>query len=380
MNRIAISPRHNWRAKVEEVGLTFHTPDGIPYWDETAYYQFSAPEIDVLEKAGNDLHEMCIAAAQQVIDQDRFGQLGIPEVAVPGIKNSWERDDFSLYGRFDFAYDGRNPPKLLEYNADTPTALVEAAVAQWYWLEDSHRSSDQFNSIHERLIAAWTKHGQSKPGKIHLGGVKDNLEDEQTVLYVADTCHQAGLVMEQLFIEDLGFDSERQRFVDLKEEIVSNYFKLYPWEWMWHEEFSVHLKLEMCNFIEPMWKMMLSNKGLLPVLWELYPGHPNLLPAYFTAEAFAEAQPGSGHVRKPKLSREGANVSIVEGGSTVAETEGEYGAEGYIYQAIAPIPEFDGNHPVMGVWIINHEAGGLGIREDAGLITGNLSRFVPHLF
>jgi len=128
--------------------------------------------------------------------------------------------------------------------------------------------------------------------------------------------------MEQLFIEDLGFDSERQTLRRSEGGSCFELFQALSLEWMWHEEFSIHLKLEMCNFIEPMWKMMLSNKGLLPVLWELYPGHPNLLPAYFTAEAFAAAQPASGHVRKPKLSREGANVSIIERGSTVAETEG----------------------------------------------------------
>ncbi len=382
MNRIAISPRHNWQEKVEQVGLTFHTPEGAAYWDESAYYQLSSREVDMLEKAANDLHMMCLEAAQHVIDNRLFNQLGIPEAAVPAILNSWERDDFSLYGRFDFSYDGRNPPKLLEYNADTPTALVESAVAQWYWLQDTNRNADQFNSIHEKLIAAWKKFGGAAPGKIHLGGVKGSLEDARTVLYIQDTCLQAGLASKQIDIEDLGFDSARQKFVDLEEEVVANYFKLYPWEWMWHEEFANHLKLEACQFIEPMWKMLLSNKGLLPMLWEKFPGHPNLLPAYYTKEELEKAQPAAGgsYVEKPKLSREGANVRIVERGSDVAATGGDYGEEGFIYQAIAPPADFDGNHPVMGVWVVNHEACGLGIREDRALITGNLSRFVPHLF
>jgi glutathionylspermidine synthase len=382
MNRIVISPRHNWEAKVEEVGLTYHTPDGVKYWDESAYYQLTAQEVDVLEKAANDLHMMCIEAAEEVINRGLFQQLGIPSDAVPYILKSWERDDFSLYGRFDFSYDGRNPPKMLEYNADTPTTLVEAAVAQWYWLSDTNRNADQFNSIHERLIGAWRKYGIIAGSKVHLGGVKDNLEDAQTVLYLQDTCVQAGLASKQVCVEDLGFDSRRQRFVDLDEEVVQNYFKLYPWEWMWHEEFSQYLKLECCRFLEPMWKMLLANKGLLPILWEKYPGHPNLLPAYFTKEELLRANPGAGesYVEKPKLSREGANVRIVERGAAVAETEGDYGEEGCVYQAIAPRADFDGNHPVMGVWVINHEAAGLGIREDTGLVTGNFSRFVPHLF
>ncbi|TAK95310.1 MAG: glutathionylspermidine synthase family protein, partial [Verrucomicrobia bacterium] len=142
-----------------------------------------------------------------------------------------------------------------------------------------------------------------------------------------------------------------------------------------HEEFSQHLAHEAVQFIEPTWKMLLSNKGLLPILWELFPEHPNLLPA------FDEAAPlGESFIRKPKLSREGSNVAWHEGGVVVEETGGEYGEEGHVYQALAPLPEFDGNHPVFGVWVVDHEAAGLGIREDSKRITGNLSRFVPHFF
>ena len=380
MKRAAITPRPDWQARVEEVGLTYHTPNDQPYWDETACYQLDAREVDVLEAAANELHMRCIDAAENVIQNNRFEQLGIPAAAVPSIKNSWERDDFSLYGRFDFAWDGKAPPKMLEYNADTPTALVEAAVAQWYWLEDTRKERDQFNSIHERLIAAWKLFGIQHSGQIHLGGVKDNLEDAQTVLYVQDTCHQGGLRNKQLFIEDLGYDDARKRFVDLENEVVHNYFKLYPWEWMWHEEFSVYLASELCNIVEPMWKMLLSNKGLLPVLWELFPGHPNLLPAYFSEREFRTGETDSGFVKKPKLSREGANISIIQQGAVIEASDGEYGEEGYVYQARAQVPSFDGNHPILGVWVINHEAAGLGIREDRALITGNLSRFVPHFF
>jgi glutathionylspermidine synthase len=121
--------------------------------------------------------------------------------------------------------------------------------------------------------------------------------------------------------------------------------------------------------------MILSNKGLLPVLWELFPDHPNLLPAYETAEPLAGR-----YVRKPKLSREGSNVAWVEGGVAVEETDGDYGEEGHVFQAPASLGDFQGNHPVFGVWIVDHEPAGLGIREDTRRITGNLSRFIPHFF
>ena len=274
-------------------------------------------------------------------------------------------DDFSLYGRFDFSYDGRNPPKLLEYNADTPTALVEAAVAQWYWLQDTNKNADQFNSIHEKLIAAWKKFGGDGSGLDSSWRREVRLEDAQTVLYLEDTCVQAGLAVEAIFTSKTWVSTARRKSLWIwKIEVVANYFKLYPWEWMWHEEFGQHLKLEPCRFIEPLWKMLLANKGLLPVLWEKFPGHPNLPSGLLFKGGICPGttrRARTPHVEKPKLSREGANVTIVERGIGVAATDGDYGEEGFVYQAPAPTADFDGNHPVMGVWVVNHEACGLGI-------------------
>lgn len=372
MRRHVVQPRSEWRERVEFHGLTYHTHETGPYWDESACYEFDAAEIERLEKAAHALHYLCIDAAEQVIARGWWDRLGIPEAAVPAILRSWERDDFSLYGRFDLAFDGRGEPKLLEYNADTPTALVEAAVTQWFWLQDTRPDADQFNSLHERLIEAWRRHAGRT---VHFCGVRNNAEDEQTVLYLRDTAEQAGVVTRGLAIDDLGWDAARGVFADLDGTAIERCFKLYPWEWLWHEEFAVHLARDPVQFIEPTWKMLLSNKGLLPVLWELFPGHPNLLPAHENAAALAGT-----FVRKPKLSREGANVALFSGGVAVEENGGDYGAEGFVYQALADIPVFDGHRPVCGVWIVDHEPAGLGLREDTRRITGNFSRFVPHFF
>jgi glutathionylspermidine synthase len=372
MHRFAISPRADWREKVERIGLTYHSHDNGPYWDESACYELSAGEVEQLESAANTLHRLCIAAAGQVVERSLWGRFGIPEAAIPAIVRSWERDDFSIYGRFDIAFDGSGPPKLLEYNADTPTALVEAAVAQWFWLEELRPGCDQFNSIHERLIAAWKRWGGAE---VHFASIKNHPEDEMTTLYLRDTCAQAGLRTKSVFVEDIGWDSARRLFVDLDGVPIRHCFKLYPWEWMWAEEFGRLLDHDAVHFFEPPWKMILSNKALLPLLWEIYPGHPNLLPSY------EEAAPlGGDYVRKPKLGREGGNVSIFRGGLPLYENPGEYGEEGFVYQQPAPIPVFDGQRPVFGVWIIDHEAAGLGVREDSSPVTGNLSRFVPHYF
>jgi glutathionylspermidine synthase len=151
-------------------------------------------------------------------------------------------------------------------------------------------------------------------------------------------------------------------------------FKLYPWEWILHEPFGDHIAMTKTKLIEPAWKMILSNKGILPILWEMFPGHGNLLPSYLD-----EPNGMFEYVKKPLLSREGANVTVHTMKEHI-ESTGEYGAEGYVFQQLAPIPEFDGKRPVIGSWMVGQEAAGIGIRESDGWVTGNTSRFVPHLF
>jgi glutathionylspermidine synthase len=151
-------------------------------------------------------------------------------------------------------------------------------------------------------------------------------------------------------------------------------FHLYPWEWLTKEEFGAHIaeSYDAMDWIEPVWKMMLSNKAILPVLWELFPGHPNLLPCFYDRQ-------GATHVKKPLLGREGANISVEKDGRVLAGTDGRYGGEGYVYQELFELPDYGGNRPVIGSWIVDGEPAGMGIRE-GGLITGNTARFVPHAF
>ena len=170
MQRIRSTPRPAWQKTVESQGFHFHTLEEQPYWDESVYYQFTRAEIDELEKATCALDEMCLQAVQHVIEQDLFEKFQIPPRFVPWVRQSWEEDELTIYGRFDLAYDGKSPPKLLEYNADTPTSLLEAAVIQWYWFKDVLPRLDQFNSIHERLIEAWQRVASrpARPDSFHL--------------------------------------------------------------------------------------------------------------------------------------------------------------------------------------------------------------------
>ncbi|MCA0374524.1 MAG: glutathionylspermidine synthase family protein [Gemmatimonadetes bacterium] len=383
MKRVAHPPRPDWQRKVESVGLTWHSNKG-PYWNESAYYSFTLDEVNALEAATTTLHGMFLEAAQHIIDRRLYEQLRIPPFMVPLIEVAWQQEPPSLYGRFDLAYDGVSPPRMLEYNADTPTSLVEASLAQWFWLQDVFPAKDQFNALHERLIAHWRALAPYLQGqRLHFAGM-DDLEDGMTLAYLRDTAEQAGIVCDTLTIGQIGLSSDGF-FTDLSDRVIESLFKLYPWEWLVHEEprfvEAILAHGPHMQWIEPVWKMLLSNKGLLAVLWELFPESPYLLPASFDV---ADTLLWDAFVRKPLLSREGANVTVTMFDQTLMESKGDYGEDGYVYQHLATIPNMGGSgadarYPVLGTWIIGDQASGMGIRESNRLITDNLSQFVPHV-
>ena len=369
MRRETLTPRPDWAAKVEALGLDFHTSDGQPYWWESACYAFSAAEVDEIEAATETLHDLCLQAVDRVVATGDFSRLHIPEAYWEWVAASWKRRDPDIYGRFDLVYDGKSPPKMLEYNADTPTALLEAAVVQWYWLEEVKPDCDQFNSIHEKLIARWTDLRRQHPetAAVHFTGVTEEPEDLRTLEYMRDVCGQGGWPTHELDIAQVGWNGAC--FTDRADRPVQALFKLYPWEWMLRESFGTNLLADCVALIEPPWKMLLSNKAILAVLWEMFPEHPNLLPA-----AFERGQIAGPCVEKPVHGREGGGVRLLR-----ADEAGS-GRRGRVYQRACPLPVFDGMHALIGSWIVAGQAAGMGMREDASPITGNTSRFVPHYF
>lgn len=317
--------RKNWKTQVEDIGFNFHTHESGAYWSEGQYFHFQASEIIKLEQAANELQQLCFDAIDEVIRKNKFSQMAIPENCVQPIIESWERQDPSMYGRFDFSYHGPDQIKLLEYNADTPTSLIESSIIQYLWLRDQKAflggsNVDQFNSLHESLVDFWKWYKQEcKPESdlVHFTCLQYEDEDERTTEYIKDCCQQAGLQAKLIFLDEIGWDGED--FFDLEEEKIQHLFKLYPWEILRQEKFGQHLLSSKVRCLEPAWKMILSNKALLPVLWELAPGHPYLLPSFAMG------------------------------------------------------------HPMVGVWMVGEQACGLGIRQSQGLITDNRSQYVPHI-
>ncbi len=377
MQRKTFKERPDFDKTHETMGFQYHStpcPDGKPYWSEGVAYEFTLAEIEKIEEVTEELHTMCMEEVGNMVDSGDYPEeFGLNDTAKNLIEYSWYNRIPHVYGRFDFCVKPDGSIKLFEYNADTPTSLLEAGVAQWQWLEETDGVNDQFNSIHEKLIDRWKfiRDGQTDP-TLHLFASRDgHYEDWGNVSYMADIAMQAGWNVSVDEIENIGYDSEKKEFVDTKDEIILHAFKLYAWEWMTEEEFGEHILMSLTNWYEPAWKMLLSNKAILSRLWKNNENHPNLLPTFNI--------PKNGFIKKPTLGREGANVflseKLMEGSHVVPEYDSRY-----IYQEYSPLPNIDGYHPVIGSWVIGDQPAGMGIREDSTLISGNGSHFVPHYF
>lgn len=383
MKRIPVPERDDWKETAVEHGFDFHSIDGDPYWDESAYYQFTLRQVeDDLEDPVEEIENLCFAVVERAVaDEEVLRRLAIPEIYWEYVAGSWNRQEKNFYGRMDFSYDGNGPAKLLEYNADTPTALYESSIFQWVWLEQALEREmvpagcDQFNSLHERIVETLGNFGIE--GKLHLACAGGSEEDRGTIAYLEDCAKQGGLETALMEIETIGIDPEG-RFTDPDDHLINTLFKLYPWEWLFAEEFAQHIPNSGTLFIEPAWKAILSNKGLLALLWEMFEGHPNLLPAYFEGDPAAAALSDT-YVRKPLYSREGQNIELIRGGNSEIPHTGPYGEEGHIVQAFHPLPDFDGCYPMAGCWLVASRAAGMCIREDRTLVTGDDARFIPHV-
>ncbi|MCU0626107.1 MAG: glutathionylspermidine synthase family protein [Gemmatimonadaceae bacterium] len=345
--------------------LGFDWADG--YWQDAAHYELTLDEVERIERATAELHARCLDAVQHVITTRSYARLGIDPQWGPLIEATWEEEPPSLYGRFDLCVTDTGLA-MYEYNADTPTSLVEAAVVQWHWLQRTMPGADQYNRLHEALVETWRSFVLAGPVRCYYGDPSS--EDMATVEYVAHTAREAGLVATVEDIATIG--AVDGRLVASDGAAVGTAFKLYPWEWLVADDYAP--LVDQVTWIEPAWKLLLSNKGILAVLHELFPDHPHILPATLDV---ADTLTWEGYVSKPLLGREGANVEVRLLDQALAASRGPYdGAR--VYQQLMTPPDFGGWRPVIGSWMIGQSPAGMGIRETPGIITDNRSRFAAH--
>ena len=419
MKRVLCNKREEWQERMKSLGFPFYNdPDGKEYWKEGNFYSLDISEHLSLKTAIGDLHKLCLDSIPHIInDENTLMRMRIPKKMHDIIRRSWKEDrNRYIYGRFDLLFDKDGVPKMLEYNADTPTTLLEGGKIQYDWLKsfslrkDSSPGDDdmevkyQFNNLEEMIIERWKELSENnqipKNKTVYFASVKDHQEDMLTTKYMQSLAEAAGLSTEYIHVEDIGFNDDKNMFVDTFERPIRTLWKLYPWEWLMNDPFIE--VIENVNVIEPAWKLILSNKCILPVLYEMHRGHPNLLPAFFTKEEMISSGIHD-FVEKPVFGREGANVTMYSNDVDIYKAKDEgYIDNGFIYQAkcstyfsstdskhqtcgsrFSAYPESEHSlpayHPVIGGWVIGDVAGAISIREDLNPVTTNTSQFVPHV-
>ncbi len=386
MQRVVMAERPGWRQQAESLGFRFHSIGGAAYWDESVHYRFTLPQIELgIEQPTQEIHELCMDLVSRAVrDEEYLRRLALPERFWDLIRSSWSRGEPHLYGRMDFAYDGETAAKLFELNYDTPTSLYEAAVFQWIWLKECIEAgrlppgADQFNSLQDKLQLALSLLVPQIHGRMHFASVRESIEDRATVEYLEDLARQAGIRTSYIAMEDIGRTADG-RYTDCDNNVIDAIFKLYPWEFLFADEFSQYLQTAATTWFEPPWKSILSNKGALALLWELHPNHPNLLPTFFESAAEDASNLPAGWVRKPLFSREGANVELVTLQGEHLAAPGPYADFPFVRQAFQALPKFADNYALIGSWVIGDQPAGIGVREDHSLITRDTARFIPHV-
>ena len=376
---------------LDEIGFTWHTDsDGTKYVSDELV-QLTKEEAEAYYEAANTIYDMYVAAAEYVIDNNLFFELGIPFNLIEMIKKSWENDvHWHIYGRFDLAggIDGQDI-KLIEFNADTPTALFETALLQWGILKSNKMDeAKQFNNVYEsisdnfkRLITLFDdtkKFNELYDGwKILFSSVEGNDEEEATTKLLQQMATDAGFVTGFEFLQNVQFDDDG--IYDKDGNAYEYWFKLYPWEDMATDEPELTTTLthimqkQKAIILNPAYTLLFQSKGIMAILYELFPDSPYLLKTSF------EPLEGIKQVQKPVFGREGANTKIIEVDGTInTETDGPYDNYKKVYQEFVEFPQdVHGEKYQAGVFFA-YEACGLGFRK-GGNILNNMSKFVGHI-
>lgn len=376
MKRISIPERPDYMQRLAALGRSDHrTPyDTNNGWNEAACYVFTHEQIDLIKSSTAALYQIVLSAVDNVISQKRYAELNIAPEAIPLIEKSWKRQDESFYTRFDLGFDGVNPPKLFECNGDAAASVLECSLLQENWLNEVMPEKKQFTLPYQHLVESFQK--LAIDGPLHITGF-NNPESIDCLANFHKIATDAGLEANITPIDKIESNGEALR--DSNHIMIRNLFKFFDWEEVL-VPMQLYKPLEAASIrvIEPAWKMVAANKGLLRILWEMYPGHPNLL---YTSLGLREDIPV---IKKPFAGRVGECISIFQNGMLTAATDLQdsfYEHKHYVYQEYFKLPRFDGRSTVIGSWIVGGQACGMGIREDLSpIINYNTSYFVPHYF
>ena len=339
------------------------------YFSQNMCYSFSEEEISKIIEASNEINNRCLDAIDYVIKQKKYDLFDLPSWIIPLIEKSWECADPLLMGRLDLAFDG-DDYKLLEFNADTPGNVIELIESENF-ITSKIPNAIQFNGIKNCLLDEFDNLASKLVNNIlYFTCLGSQNEDKALVNYLIDIAKESGIDARFIQLEDIGWNGEF--FTDLDENKINTIYKFYPWEWLINDDFGTNVVNTDTLWIEPVWKILLS-KAILPILYQLFPDHKNILPAWYSNEKSLNTN----YVSKPKYSRGGDNVRIFFNNIPLQDYENNDNIS--VCQSFVNT-KFEHVYPIISSWIVGNKVCGLSIREGNDLITSEeSSKFVSHI-
>jgi len=378
-------------ATLEELGFTWHTDSYTTKYVNDALVEISAQEAEDYYEAVNTIYDMYVQAAEHVINNELFFELGIPFNLVDAIKKSWENDvHWHLYGRFDLAGGiDKKPIKLIEFNADTPTSLFETALLQWALLKHNGMDEEkQFNNVYEAISENFKRvitlfddtelfNERYDGWKILFSCVDENDEEEATTRLLQQMATDAGFNTGFEYLSNVQFDENG--ISDAHDNSYEYWFKLYPWEDIAHDEPELATTLtnimnnQKAIIINPAYTLLFQSKGMMKILCDLFPDSPYLLQTSF------EPLQGIKQVEKTVFGREGANTKIIDAnGTLLEEMDGPYGNYKKVYQEYVEFPKDINGAKYQACVFFAYEACGMSFRKGSEIMD-NMSKFVGHI-
>ncbi|MGG3468321.1 glutathionylspermidine synthase family protein [Neobacillus pocheonensis] len=338
------------------------------------------------------------------LSDEQLLELGYPKKSLPFLRT---KDLFpeSVIARFDFALTEEGI-KLLEFNSDTPTFIVECF--QINGLICKELGFNNPNEDGERLLSSGitkavleASAGQKSPNVVFTAH-EDHIEDWNTTLYLSKLCQIKNKLVP---ISDLRI-TDGALIDPAGEPIDVLYRQTYPLEHLIEDRDSesgdlVGIKLLQLSkegkiaLLNPVSAFLLQSKSIQCLIWGLaeqgafYSTEEQkwikeyMLPTYLEPDSFFG---NNAFVQKPSFGREGDTVKIWNESAevTVQNPFQTYKEELPVFQAYLPLPTvsletekgIEKLSYVFGSFLIAGKPSSIGIRA-GGKITGNESYFLP---
>lgn len=346
-------------------------------------------------------------------------ELGLPEAAFGALQLRFDDTVPTMIGRFDFALtpDG---PKMLEFNSDTPTGIVEAfhvngRICEAYGAVDPNEGCRMaLAAAFERMLRLYREAGYAAR-RVVFSALDWHEEDAGTTRYLLQQSGVAGAGFVPL--ADLRVEGDRLWAPSLLPEgtavaageppsmqPVDVLYRLHALEKLAEDrdtdgyptgEHALRLIADRrLAIMNPPSGFVAQTKALQALIWNLHEAgeffteeeHDTIrrymLPTYL--EPCFEA--GMPYVAKPILGREGSGVTIYDGSGAARESSGEneYADQPMVYQQYTELPPvrvetasgpFDGRL-LWGCFLIDGRGSAV-VTRVGGTITNNLSYYLP---